>query len=133
MLVGRRRSVLDSAVKELGEKAMYEVYDITEHDKSEELVERISKRAGAISVLVNNAGILLKKPFTETTSREFFSVFNTHVLASSCLTRAVVPKMLARRRGSILFMASMTSLIGICPWWPPTLPQNQRFWGLFAV
>jgi len=86
VLVGRRRSVLDSAVKELGEKAMYEVYDITEHDKSEELVERISKRAGAISVLVNNAGILLKKPFTETTSSEFFSVFNTHVLASSCLT-----------------------------------------------
>ena len=40
-------------------------------------------------------------------------VLTTHVLAAHALTRAVLPGMLERRHGSILFTASMASLFGI--------------------
>ena len=66
-----------------------------------------------ITILVNNAGIHLKKPALETSEEEFLGVLKTHVLGSHALTRAVLPGMLRRRHGSIIFIASMASLFGI--------------------
>lgn len=66
-----------------------------------------------ISILVNNAGIHIKKPAIETTSEEFQSVLTTHVCAAHALNRAVLPGMLARRHGSILLTASMASFLGV--------------------
>ena len=113
VLVGRRESVLAAAVSDLGEAASYEVFDLTSSVSKENLVARVSGRMGAVSILVNNAGIHLKKRVRETTDEEFFAVFNTHVLGAFALTRAVVPGMLAGGHGSILFIASMTALFGI--------------------
>jgi gluconate 5-dehydrogenase len=62
---------------------------------------------------VNNAGIHLKKTALETTEAEFNSVLQTHVVAAFSLTRAVLPGMIQRKHGSILFTASMASLFGI--------------------
>jgi gluconate 5-dehydrogenase len=44
---------------------------------------------------------------------EFQAVLDTHVLGSLSVTRAVAPAMMERRSGAILFMASMTSFIGM--------------------
>src|SRR5262249_38120778 len=41
------------------------------------------------------------------------SVLQTHVLAAHNLTRAVLPEMISKKHGSILFMASMASLFGV--------------------
>ena len=62
---------------------------------------------------MNNAGIHLKKPAVDTTHAEFQAVLTTHVVAAHELTRHVAPGMVARRSGSILFTASMASLMGI--------------------
>jgi NAD(P)-dependent dehydrogenase (short-subunit alcohol dehydrogenase family) len=40
-------------------------------------------------------------------------VMRTHVFGAHALTRAVAPGMIARKRGTILFTASMASLFGI--------------------
>ena len=66
-----------------------------------------------VDILVNNAGIHIKKPAVETTPEEFQSVLTTHVCAAHALTRAVLPGMIARKHGSILLTASMTSLMGM--------------------
>ncbi len=66
-----------------------------------------------ISILVNNAGIHLKKPAAQTTPHEFNNVLQTHVVAAHALVVAVLPGMIQRRHGSILFTASMASLFGI--------------------
>ena len=92
VLVGRRESVLASAVREL-DGAIYEVHDITQHNKSEELLARIAGRVGSVSVLVNNAGVHLKKPFSEISDDEFFSVLNVHLLSASSIARASLPHM----------------------------------------
>jgi gluconate 5-dehydrogenase len=113
VLVGRRPDVLKDAVSQLGEAAAFEAHDVTRLNEAPALIERVTKRFGRISILVNNAGIHLKKPAVETTPAEFNAVLQTHVVAAFSLTRAVLPAMIERRHGSILFTASMASLFGI--------------------
>jgi NAD(P)-dependent dehydrogenase (short-subunit alcohol dehydrogenase family) len=112
-LVGRRQGALARAAKKLGRAAVFEAHDITDLDQADALIERVAKRAGPISILVNNAGIHLKKSATDTTPEEFNQVLQTHVVAAFALTRAALPGMLARKHGSILFMGSMASVFGI--------------------
>ncbi|HTL67717.1 MAG TPA: SDR family oxidoreductase [Lacunisphaera sp.] len=113
VLVGRREPELAAAVKGMGNGAAYAVHDITDTAHSPALVERVTKEHGPITCLVNNAGRHLKKPAIETTSQEFLEVLNTHILGAHELTRLVVPGMIERKRGTILFTASMASLFGI--------------------
>ncbi len=87
--------------------------DVTRAKDTTKVLARAEALFGPITILVNNAGIHLKKPALQTSEEEFLSVFNTHVLGAHALTRGVLPGMLRRRHGSILFIASMASLFGI--------------------
>ena len=114
VLVGRRMAELERAVEQIGDAASAIAHDITQLDQASQLVERARELAGGpISILINNAGIHLKKPAVETTSEEFQSVLTTHVCAAHALNCAVLPDMLARRHGVILLTASMASLMGV--------------------
>ncbi len=113
ILVGRREAELAAAVRSLGEGAFYVVHDITALDAALPLVERITREHGPITCLVNNAGIHLKKPAVDTTPEEFQKVLTTHILGAHALCRAIIPGMIERKHGNILFMASMASLFGI--------------------
>jgi len=114
VLVGRREAELSAAAAGIGFAASYVAHDITRLDKASELVSAAVKASGApISILVNNAGIHIKKPAVDTTPEEFQSVLSTHVCAAHALNRAVLPGMIERGHGSILLTASMASLIGI--------------------
>ena len=113
VLVGRRRDVLKAAVNTLGKGAEFETHDVTKHAEAGALIKRLSKRVGPISILVNNAGVHLKKLAIETTPEEFNAVLQTHVVGAFSLTRAVLPGMIELKHGNILFTASMASLFGI--------------------
>ncbi len=114
VLVGRREAVLRQAVTELGPAASFIAADITAMANNPAVIEEAARRAGGnISILVNNAGVHLKKPALDTTEAEFLAVLQTHVTASFSLTRAAAAGMLARNHGVILFTASMTSFIGM--------------------
>jgi NAD(P)-dependent dehydrogenase (short-subunit alcohol dehydrogenase family) len=113
VLVGRREVVLQKAVGELGEAAHHRVHDITHYHKNPALLEEIESSLGPIDILVNNAGVHLKKAAIETTESEFQSVLDTHLLAAFSLTRSAAVRMLTRGRGSILFIASMASFMGV--------------------
>jgi len=113
VLVGRRQDVLENAAKKIGALATFESHDVNNVDQAGALVKRVSERVGEISILVNNAGVHLKKSAVETTPAEFSAVLQTHLLAAFALSRAVLPSMLQRRHGNILFTASMASLFGI--------------------
>jgi len=114
VLVGRRESELQKAVAELGANSSYVCHDVTRVGDAGKVVESAMRAVGApIDILVNNAGVHLKKPAVETTPEEFLNVLNTHVIGAHALTRAVLPDMIQRRRGNILFTASMAALFGI--------------------
>jgi gluconate 5-dehydrogenase len=115
VLVGRREAELKRAAAGIGSLASYVAADITRLDRAGELVRRASEAAGgsSVTILVNNAGVHLKKPADQTAPEEFNAVLQTHVLAAHALTAAALPGMIERRRGSILFTASMTALFGM--------------------
>jgi gluconate 5-dehydrogenase len=133
VLVGRRESELANACEELGEGASFVAQDITRFDELPALVQRAEEAAGApVSILVNNAGIHLKKFAVDTTPEEFQSVLNTHLLAAHALTRAVVPGMLARGHGSILFTSSMAAFMGV-PQVVAYAAAKSAFFGMVAT
>src|SRR5689334_11684400 len=114
VLVGRRENELSKACGELGTSASFVTQDITRLDELRSLVDRAEKSAGSpISILVNNAGVHMKNWAAETSPEEFQAVFATHVFAAHALTRVVIPGMVTRGRGSILFMSSMAAFIGV--------------------
>ena len=113
VLFGRRESVLADACDSLGDAANCCAVDITDHEQTADAVREVESLFGPPSILVNNAGVHLKKLAVDTTADEFRNVLETHVIAAHCLSRLVLPGMIERRHGSLLFTASMASLMGV--------------------
>lgn len=113
VIVGRGRDQLAAAAGEIGAGVYPVAADITAFNDMPAVVEDIRAAHGPVSILVNNAGIHLKKPAIDTRVEEFSAVMDTHVLAAHNLTRLVLPAMLEAGKGSIVFTASMTSFIGM--------------------
>jgi NAD(P)-dependent dehydrogenase (short-subunit alcohol dehydrogenase family) len=113
VLVGRREAELMEARRTLGDRAFAVPADITEAGVAPRLVEQAESLAGPLTILVNNAGVHLKKPATQTSDADFAAVLQTHVFGAFSLAREAGIRMLDRKNGSILFTASMTSFIGM--------------------
>ena len=113
VITGRRESVLQEAVNELGESAHYLTNDINELATLEDLVAQIEATYGPLDILVNNAGINMKKPALEVTDEDFTRIIHTNLNAVFSLTRACAKRMVARRSGVILMISSMAAYYGI--------------------
>jgi NAD(P)-dependent dehydrogenase (short-subunit alcohol dehydrogenase family) len=113
VLTGRREDTLKKAVDEIGPQSHFVAHDVNRLAEAGRLVELATERFGPVTILVNNAGIHLKKPAIDTTEEEFLKVLTTHVLGAHALSRAVAPGMIQRQSGTILFIASMASLFGL--------------------
>ena len=113
IITGRRREPLQSAAEAMGSACKFILHDVTDV-KSAALLEKITDLMSAPpTILINNAGINLKKAAVDTTDEEFTNVMNTNVMGAFALTRAFAPGMIKRNKGCILFTASMASYIGI--------------------
>ncbi len=113
VIIGRRLDVLRQAAERLGADAFAEQHDVTDDKGAGELMDRIATRHGLPTILVNNAGTHVKKPIESHTVTEFRGILETQVEGAFSMTRAAVPLMREARRGSVLFTASMSSLIGM--------------------
>ena len=113
VLVGRRKDELNKACDGLGDNAFALPGDITQLKSVPVLVNHAEEMAGPLTVLVNNAGVHLKKDAIETNDADFAAVLQTHVFGAFALTREVGKRMVKRRNGCILFTASMASFMGV--------------------
>jgi gluconate 5-dehydrogenase len=113
ILVGRRKEPLDKACAALGKSSLALAGDVTALESIPPLVLQAEKLAGPISLLINNAGNHFKKEAVATSDAEFASLMQTHITGAFALTREVARGMLERREGSIIFIASMASLMGV--------------------
>lgn len=112
IILGRHKDKLKEACSKLGKNAKYYQFDVSETNKTTELIERITEEVGDITVLINNAGNHVKKPIEDMTDHDFQKVLDVHVLGAFALCRAVVPYMKKNKKGSIIFTASMTAFLG---------------------
>jgi len=67
--------------------------DLSDTKAVQQAVNEIRATTDTIDVLINNAGILLHKPFLETTSEDFYQVFETNVFGLVSITQALLPFM----------------------------------------
>lgn len=77
-------------------------------------VERVGREIGAMPVdmLVNSAGLAHYMPFADLTPGQAAELVDLNVLAPVLLTRAVLPAMLARSRGTVINVASLLAFSG---------------------
>jgi NAD(P)-dependent dehydrogenase (short-subunit alcohol dehydrogenase family) len=113
VITGRRNDVLTEAAKRLGKNVFTEQHDVTDLSSAAALIERIAERHGTPGILVNNAGTHVKKPLEGHSLADFHGILATHVEGAFAITQATVPLMKQAGIGSILFIASMSSLIGM--------------------
>lgn len=113
IMIGRNEANLKTATERLGSNAHYVVQDITALAAIPQMVIDIEGRFGPIDVLVNNAGINMKKPSLEVSDEDFARVLNTNITAAFSLTREVAKGMISRKAGSILMISSMAAYYGL--------------------
>jgi NAD(P)-dependent dehydrogenase (short-subunit alcohol dehydrogenase family) len=113
VITGRREEPLREAVAKLGERAQYRVNDVTKRDSLDALVEEIERTIAPVNILVNNAGINMKKPALEVTDEDFDRIVHTNLNSVFSLTRVCAQRMMARKSGSIIMISSMAAYYGI--------------------
>lgn len=113
IITGRREVVLRESATELGKQAHFMVNDICDLASLDGLVEQIEAAHGPLDIVVNNAGINLKKPALEVTDEEFSRIIHTNLNAVFALTRAAARRMVPRRSGTIIMISSMAAYYGI--------------------
>ena len=115
-VTARTASAVTRVVDELGRAGIRAAglpADVGEPGPVAELVAHITTRLGPIDTLVNNAGVLLPKPFLEQTLEEWDTTFRTNVRSLFLVTRAVLPAMLERGAGDVVNVASLAGRNGV--------------------
>ena len=107
---------LDATVARLGAMQL-KVRGICGDVASEEFVQQLAARLhadyGAVDVLVNNAGISMIVPAEDTTAAQWRRVMDVNLLGPFLMCKYLGAQMLARRRGSIVNVASIAGLAGV--------------------
>ena len=114
-LVARREEQLEAVaaeVRSLGTRAEPVPADLTRREAIDSVVERAEAALGPIDLLVNNAGVETTAAFTRITAEELVRVVELNLTAPLLLTHRVVPAMLERRRGHVVFIASLAGKFG---------------------
>jgi len=86
--------------------------DVTNHTLVTSTIEMIEFRCGRIDILVNAAGINIRKPATEFTPDDWRRILDTNLTGVFYVTQSVGRGMLARGYGRILSIGSVSSLLG---------------------
>ena len=73
--------------------------DVADPEQVAAVVEHVAAALGEIGVLVNNAGVLIARPFEELTLEDWDTTMATNLRGLFLMTRAVLPPMRARGRG----------------------------------
>lgn len=113
VIIGQNEEKLQNAQAELGSHCRYYPFNITLLEKIPMLVSDIEDLVGPVDILVNCAGVHLKKWAVDVSDNEFLNILNVHVGSVFALSREFSKKMLERRSGSIIMISSMTAVMGM--------------------
>jgi 3alpha(or 20beta)-hydroxysteroid dehydrogenase len=87
-------------------------HDVTSEERWRAVIAHALDVHGRVDVLLNNAGVFLAAPLTETSAEEFRRVIDINVTGVFLGMRAVAPAMIERRAGSVINLSSVAGLMG---------------------
>ena len=99
-------------VKGLGRRASVAPTYVTKPGDLKAMVERTRAEFGRIDILVNNAGIYRAAATLDVTEAHWDAVMDINAKAVFFASQAVLPAMIAQKRGAIVSLASLAGKIG---------------------
>jgi NAD(P)-dependent dehydrogenase (short-subunit alcohol dehydrogenase family) len=103
---GRTEEKVAEAVRRITSEMGSNATGIAADLSGAEGVDRLLERAGRIDILINNVGIFEPVPFVEISDQDWFRFFELNVMSGVRLSRALLPGMLRRNWGRIIFISS---------------------------
>jgi NAD(P)-dependent dehydrogenase (short-subunit alcohol dehydrogenase family) len=113
VITGRRADVLQNAATDISGDVIGMALDVTDPVAVAELVAAVERDVGPLDILVNNAGNHVKAPAEEMPDEDFRSALDVHLGGGFSITREAGGRMLARGRGSVVFVGSLNAFIGM--------------------
>ncbi|TGB04394.1 SDR family NAD(P)-dependent oxidoreductase [Halobacillus salinus] len=93
----------------IGANAYPVLLDVTNESHWQGVMNEILDRFGRIDVLVNNAGVLIRKPFADLTAEDYQEMINVNQLGVFRGMKAVTAQMEKQQKGSIINNVSISS------------------------
>jgi NAD(P)-dependent dehydrogenase (short-subunit alcohol dehydrogenase family) len=113
IIVGRDENKLKQAEDKLGKLCHAMTCDVSNLPSIPGFISNVINQFGQIDVLVNNAGINMKKEFQDVTDEDFQKVITTNLTAVFAISREVVKQMLKQKSGAIINISSMAAQYGL--------------------
>ena len=110
-LVARNAAALSDLAEELGGSA--HPADLLDPEQLDHLVHRVEDEAGAIDVVVNNAGMAVPGPLWEHPPGAIDAQVRLNLVAPLELCRQAIPRMLRRGGGHLVNVASLAALASV--------------------
>jgi NAD(P)-dependent dehydrogenase (short-subunit alcohol dehydrogenase family) len=102
-----------SAIVSEGGKAEVFTADVTNEQDVVALCDAVTKKVGAVDIVINNAGTNIRKKLTDFTLAEFRSVIDSSLISTFLVTRGFLPQMRGRGYGRVINMTSMLSHVSL--------------------
>lgn len=111
--ISDKASEVVKEIEDLGSEALAVKADVRDSGKTEEMAKAAIDKFGRIDILVNNAGIYPFKPLIEMTEGDWDRVLGVNLKGVFNCTKAVLPKMIEQKSGSIINISSIAgSVVG---------------------
>ena len=114
-IVGRNEAKSLAAVADIeqrGGKAISVTTDVSDQAAVTEMVDRVGQALGRLDILINNAGINIRKPPQALDIEEWDRVIRTNLTSAFLCSQAVHPAMKRAGGGKIINIGSMMSIFG---------------------
>jgi 2-deoxy-D-gluconate 3-dehydrogenase len=101
-----------AAIRAIGRKSWELACDVSDRTQLLRMADEAEHAAGQIDILVNNAGTIRRSPATEYTLEDWDAVIRTNLDSVFILSQRFGKKMVERKRGKIINVASLLAFSG---------------------
>jgi|TARA_B110000196_G_scaffold49240_1_gene39979 short-subunit dehydrogenase len=108
ILVARTTSRIEPLAKELD--GAYYTLDLANDSEIDGFINRVEMQEGPIDVLINNAGVETGSLLEDLPEPEISKLITTNLLSPQRLTRQVLPGMISRGTGHLVFTSSVAAI-----------------------
>jgi NAD(P)-dependent dehydrogenase (short-subunit alcohol dehydrogenase family) len=99
-------------IRRQGGECLFLPCDVSKEAQVASHIERVGQKYGRVDVLVNNAGVVLVKPFEQITWQEFQRTVDVNLGGHFLLCKYVLPYMKRQKSGVIINMGSVSGHVG---------------------
>jgi len=99
-------------IKKIGSDAIAVKCDISKKSDVDAMIKKTMQKFQKIDILINNAGVVLTKPFVEMTEKDWDFVLDINLKGVFLCTNAVVKQMIKQKSGKIISVASIAGEVG---------------------